>query len=205
MFRLGLFFSIIGSGIAFYGYKEIQLAGGASERAEPMTLQQLIDRGPDGNRHVEVTDFVGCENYIFTVRNKNFREWDGAWVPVVPNLPEQEEKEKWHEMVRKFDCIVHLKSVTNEASAARLMNQTRLRGMVTNRIETLGAKERSKLKESYPETDFDNCLILEEGRLPKSRSIALVTNLIGSVICLSGIGILVLKFFGRKKEERYVV
>jgi hypothetical protein len=41
-----------------------------------------------------------------------------------------------------------------------------LQALVTNKIVSLGAEERSLLEQSYPGTDFSRCLIIQEGRQP---------------------------------------
>lgn len=50
----------------------------------------------------------------------------------------------------------------------RWKREAGVRGLVVNRIETLGSQERNLLQGSFPGLDLDKVLILEEGRAPSS-------------------------------------
>jgi hypothetical protein len=51
------------------------------------------------------------------------------------------------------------------------LNKPKVQGMVTNRITSLDSKIRTLLQQSYPKTDFDKCLIIQEDRTPFNRSL----------------------------------
>jgi hypothetical protein len=61
--------------------------------------------------------------------------------------------------------------VSNENELIQKLAVPQLRGMVTNQIKSLNAKERELLQKHYPGINFDRCLIIDEGREPTSSGL----------------------------------
>jgi hypothetical protein len=94
---------------------------------------------------------------------------------------------------QNVQALIYSTHVQNQAEITKL-TVPRLRGLVTNRISSLGSEERKFLKQGYPSIDFDRCLIIEEGREPKgSQLIAL--NLGGGAGLIVVGGVLVARRF----------
>jgi len=154
---------LVGGGVLCYlGYQEWSLAATANATPEEITLKKLIERGPDGNPNVIITDFVLGNNFVTSSRRGR---WTKVWVPVVPREDIEELKGEGVkvESIRAILCSTKVR--TAEEIQTRL-NQPKVPGMVINKIASLGSKEKELLKTSYTNVDFDRCLIIEEGREP---------------------------------------
>ena len=65
-----------------------------------------------------------------------------------------------------FQAILKCTGVKNLNDLGNLEQRPELQGMVINEIESLGSKEREHLKQNYPNTDFEKCLVIEPARQP---------------------------------------
>lgn len=61
-----------------------------------------------------------------------------------------------------------------------------IQGLVINQIESLGAEERSLIRESFPSARLDKVLLLEEGRKPSSSGSAFAQLGGGAVLMILG-------------------
>ena len=157
------FILLVGGGVLCYlGYQEWSLAASANATPEEITLKKLIERGPDGNPNVVITDFALGNNFVTSSRRGR---WTKVWVPVVPREDIEEVRDKGVkvESIRAILCSTQVR--TAEEIQTR-MNLPKVRGMVINKVASLNSGEKEQLKTSYSNIDFDRCLIIEEGREP---------------------------------------
>lgn len=172
-------FLVVIGGIALfvYGVQEMRLASAASKDPQTLSCAELAAKGPGDNAHVVLTDFLLCDQaFIYETKSKSkSSEWKRVWVPLVP---------RDGDYVRKIlamanpdgplppptDIRVLLK--TSRVKDAReldpLGSSKSLTGLITNKIDSLGTKERKMLEESYPGIDFTKCYILDHDRKPAS-------------------------------------
>jgi hypothetical protein len=64
------------------------------------------------------------------------------------------------------EALIFSTNARNEDELAERCDRPQLRALVTNRIASLSSEEKNLLTPHYPGTDFDTCLIIQEGREP---------------------------------------
>jgi len=163
--RVALFLLIIGGVFLYLGFQEMRLSSTAQASPEEITLKKLIERGVQGNPHVILSDFVLCNNIVYSSRSGR---WTKVWVPIVS--PE-DAKVDAAQGVRadNIQALLCSSKVGNAQELETRLNQPKLQALVINKIASIGSKERDLLKPTYPSIDFDKCLIIEEGREPAGR------------------------------------
>jgi hypothetical protein len=199
---------LFGVMFVFYSFREMRLAVAASETPQRLTLAQLAANGPGDNAHVVLTDFALCDGYVCLVKVGRFerlitgsdptrKHWEGVFVPLVPLTPELRQRRARGEAVGRQPAPGNVRvlllsyAVHGVADLDRLDTQPQVRGMVINSIKSLDAKTASLLRELYPGTDFGNCLIFQEGRLPSSTTTSLLVVFLGTC-AIVGSGFLLL-------------
>src|SRR5262249_2912344 len=187
LFRLGILLIVVGCILGYFTIQEGRLAATASATPQEITLQQLIARGPEGNAHIILKDFDFCDNLV-RQQSEHGTTWTKIWVPVVPR---QGNREGAGGQVQNVQAIVKSSKVHGEFELNNFTQQTSLQGMVTNRIDSLGSEERKILQQSYPQTDFSKCLIIEDGRQPTSSGKILLMGAGTLVLVAGGVGLLV--------------
>jgi hypothetical protein len=199
LFRLGLIMAIGGGVLGYFGLQEYRLASSASATPEEITLKNLIARGPEGNPHVRVKEFLPCQNFIYESTD-NSTVWNKVWIPVIvldlsnPVLGGEQLKPN------KVQALIKSSRIKTEREIETVMKPEGVQATVTNKIESLGSEEQKKLQESYPGTDFSKCLILEEGRQPASSSKVLLMGGGGLALLVGGLLIL---YFGAIKRRAF--
>ena len=154
----------MGGGLLMYlAYKEWRLSATAAGAPEDLTLAALIARGPEGNPFVRVTDFDTGTNFVYQPA-KYGSAWDTVWVPATPRTAGAGPDES--EDVQKPQVIIKSSHVHSQSELAALVQRPAIEGMVTSRVESLGAEELQHLHNEYPGADISKCLLLEEGRKP---------------------------------------
>jgi hypothetical protein len=171
------------------GSDEKRLADTAAAQPQEMTLRQLIDRGPEGNPHIILSDFEFAENMVIEKKEKSER-WTKVWVPMTPLEVNLDGPPK----PSSVRAILLSKNVTNNEGLAALEAKPKLNGLVTNLIDKLGYKEKQLLANRYPGTNFEKCIIFEEGREPASTMKVYLYWAIGGAIVLAGIGCFIYGF-----------
>jgi hypothetical protein len=181
--RLGIISLVLGLGLGYATYVEYNLGAYATKEPEEMRLQDLIARGPGGNPHLLLTDYELCDNLVYESRGAANSPWTGVWVPIVPRgaadrVPGQ------RLAPQQVQAILFTTRASDGADLERRCAGPRLQGLVTNRIMSLGSKERKLLAESYPGTDFSRCIIFQEGRRPSSLTTVFLMGG-GVALCLA--------------------
>ena len=193
MARLGIGALIAAAVLGYMTYTEGTLAMQSSAQPETITLKQLIARGANGNAHIVLTDFELCDNLVNQFNENNKAVWTHVWIPVVPK-DEVDPKHKGPLTPNNVKALLFSTSITNEPEMEAKLNQPRVQGMVTNRITSLDPKIRNLLKQSYPGTDFDKCLIIQEGRAPFGFGLVALTGGGAVLALLIGVVLLILSF-----------
>jgi hypothetical protein len=186
MGRIGLLLAVVGGVLGFIGYQEYQVSVGASEEPEEIALADLVARGPDGNPHVKIKDFVCGLNLVYEEKGG---KWQSVYIPTFPaeggivpklQLPPS----------GPVPLIIKSSKAKNQDQADELTRESSIQGMVVNKIQSLGSKEKQLLIEHYPGTDFDKCLILQHDRTPGSK--VKVGGFLGGGVLLLGLGVVLL-------------
>ena len=102
------------------------------------------------------------------------------------SIPENE----WPEF-RQFSVLVKTKRYKKIGSIPEDWEESEsLEGLVINRIKSLNSEEEALLRQSFPQINLNEVLILEEGRLPssKGKSIGLMSG--GGLLILVGLMLL---------------
>jgi hypothetical protein len=203
MTRILLVIIILGGAMVFAGVQQMRLASVAKAEPQKISCAKLIESGPGDNAHVELTDFIMVNSAFVTETGKSGGRWKNVWVPVVPvdgeyrdqiasllggsltpgNLPRP----------RDIRVIVNSSKVESESDLDALADQDTIRGMVVNKVSSLGSKQKQILADSYPGVNFDNVLILEHGRTPWGTGKSLGCIAGGIALAVAGVGGMVVR------------
>jgi hypothetical protein len=183
--------------LGFLTYSEGNLAFKSSPYPEEILLKDLIARGPDGNANVVVTNFCLCANYAYEADRNNNNFWKKLWVPVVP-VEEVDQAAEAPPKPNRVKALFFSTQIHDAGSMNVALNQTKVQGLVTNRIESVHAQVRQLLQQNYPGTNFDACLIIQVGRTPFSRTVVYLFGA-GSLLALLGAGGIFL--YDRRHEQ----
>ena len=198
---------LVGGGVlVFFGIQEMRLAKAAKAEPQSITAADLIKSGPGDNAHVVLTDFMMCQGAYVIESDKKGGKWKGVWFPVVS--VDSPYFEKLMGMLNPdgtlsgtppvpddIRLIIKSKHVSGEGELSALADQRTLQGVVINKIESLGSKQKKILQESYPQVNFDNVLILEHDRKPAAAGKSF--GFIGGGALMSCVGLL--GFFKTRK------
>jgi hypothetical protein len=157
--RFGLLFCLMGGLLGVWGWYESKLASGATEQPEIISLSDLIARGSDGNPNIILTDYRLSKNFVYE-EEENSKSWKLVWVPVMPI--EQAPANDSEPTVVK--AVLVSERVKNQSDVESILAKPQMPAMMTNRIMSLKPAQRKLLSNRYPNTNFDTCLILVEGR-----------------------------------------
>jgi hypothetical protein len=199
-FRIAIVLFVLGVVLLVYGFYEWRLSAGASARPEEVALRDLIARGPDGNPNIILKDFEVIDaNFVIEQDEKGGPNspWTKVWMPVVPagtvppgqpgalpfNPPQPQ-------LPGRIQALIYSTRIRNEADVQTRCKVPKLRAMVINRIQSLGSEEKKHLQEGYPGTDFDKCLIIQEGREPSGAGFLALLFGGGVLLLLAGVGVL---------------
>jgi hypothetical protein len=201
MGRASLAMVVVGGILCYFGFKEWQMREASSAEPERISLQKLIARGPEGNPYVLLTDFEWCDDVVYEHKGGS-APWEKCWIPVVPSggapaagpfpgprfgpgAPERPAGPS----PTAFRAIVMTSKVNGPGAVPGYTRQTTLKGLVTNSVMSLGSKERDLLKQGYPNTDFDKCIIIQDGREPAGPG--MLAALLGGGTALFGGGLVI--------------
>lgn len=195
--RAGFISLFLGGGLLYAGIQGKRLADASSQQPETISLKQLVARGPDGNPNIVLTDFELCNNFVYAAKSvgglKELGGWTKVWVPIVPRGDNLNPPLGAVAPAGNVQALIYSSHVGSQAELPKLA-VAQLRGMVTNRIESLGVKEKQRLQEAYPGINFDRCLIIDEGREPLSagRTSLLIGG--GGLLAMAGVVLIAKRF-----------
>jgi hypothetical protein len=218
-FVYGIVWLVLVLGVMLIGASllEMRLALAASETPQRLTLAQLAANGPGDNAHVVLTDFALCDGYVCLVKVGRFerlitgtdpttKRWEGVFVPLVPLTPEVRQRRARGEAVGRAAAPANMRVLLLSYTAHgvsdldRLDAQPELGGTVVNAIKSLDRKTARLLRDLYPGTDFDNCLIFQENRRPTPPSRSLLFVFLGTCLMV-GSGVLLLSAHLYRRPE----
>ncbi|GJM20664.1 MAG: hypothetical protein DHS20C15_05790 [Planctomycetota bacterium] len=197
-----VFLAILGAAGAYYGYLELQLSKHALPDAQEISLAELSTDGYGDNAHVLLDDaYLIAWNSIYMEKGGRFAsdQWEYAYVPAVSvHSPWYQAFEAglddegiWPDdrELPAFDAInmvVKLPDARDQDDIDAAAQLPTHQGVVINEIESLTLDEKLLLSESFPNADFDTCLIFELGREPSTPNEALAIIIGGAVLLLVG-------------------
>jgi hypothetical protein len=197
--RLPIVLAVIGGMVFFLGISEKKLADASSQQPEQISLSKLVERGPEGNANIILTDYKICPDYICerkTMGGQPVGDWTKVWVPIVrPNLLGLGAAAQVA-AGNEIHAIIFSTHVSNEGELIAKLGRPPLHGLVTNRIKSLSTKEKDLLKQHYFGIDCDRCLIIDEGRTPTSSELITLYLGSGGLLLLAGIGLGGMRLFG---------
>jgi hypothetical protein len=203
LWRIAIGLIVLGIALNVFGITELRLRAGASDQPQAITLQQLIDRGPEGNPHVLVSGLSYCEDFVYEYEG-NENRWNCVWIPVVPAgqaplaLPELprlpfggNQPLVLQGRPSQIRAIVMTGKVRNQNDFNSFRNQPAVKGMVTNLVQSVSGERKKLLDEGYPGTDWSRCIIIQEGRGPWSMTSILAMMGVGLLLFFGGIGLFI--------------
>lgn len=190
MIRLSLLFLLIGAGFMAFGYSEYRLSRKVKDQPQSMTLAQLASNGPGDNANILLTNFRWGGAYIYQEDKKSrTNEWTKVWIPIVADDAATD---------ATFNVIFMSTHAGSEADLHGLEKTSPLPGVVINEVDSLGEKEKTLLRESYPQVNLDKCWIFEHRRETTGIAKSLVSFIGGLCFFLIGGGTLLT--MGKKSE-----
>lgn len=195
--RWSFWLVLIGSGLIYMGFREVQLRGAAKAEPQNITCAELAENGPGDNAHVIMSDFLLADVVFVYEGRSSDGPWTKVWVPAVPLgghyhqtlLSMLDEDGKIRGAVPKpadINIIVKTSNAPYPNDLDTLADQEAIQGVIVNKIESLESKERKLLEENYPGVDFDECWILEVDRKP--ATLAKVAGFGGGGVALFALG-----------------
>ncbi len=172
MVRLKIAVLVIGAVVGYFGIQEWRLATTAKPTPQRLTASQLVKNGPGKNAHVLLSAYSPVGDQIVYQEKSKGGSWQCVWLPLQP--------------VGFFGLapggpvriLFKSKKASNEGELNQIfMGGGPLKGMIVNKIESLGREEKKHLSQGYPGIDFDTCYIFEHERAPASTG--KVVGLIG--------------------------
>lgn len=126
---------------------------------EELTLGQWLQRGPDTNPHVKLTNFVFCRDYTRITRKGDRR----SFIHCVPVVPREDVPAGVSEpMPRRVRLVVMFNSFEDIADVRRL---TEVSGVIGH-FKSLTKNDEDALRAAYPDTDPKQCRVLYYHREP---------------------------------------
>jgi hypothetical protein len=187
--KFGIAALVAAAALGFLTYTEGTLSFQSSAEPEEISLKNLIARGPQGNAYIILTDFVLCDNLVHQFKDSDKSAWTHVWIPVVPS-DEVNPAAKGPLNPSNVKALFFSTNIRNERELEARLNKPKVQALVTNRIVSLESKIRNLLQQSYSGTNFDQCLILQEGRTPFSRGVVYLFGAGAALSLLLGLGLL---------------
>jgi hypothetical protein len=189
LFRLGIALIVIGCILGYFTFREGQLASTASAKPEEISLKALVARGPEGNAHIILKDYVAFpQSAVVWSKEDTPNTYTHVFIPIAPPDATRVEGKP----PPKLDALIKSFKAHSDQAVAQLASQPTIKGMVINRIESLGKKDRELLQQDFPATDFNRCLIVQDGREPSGYALILLMGAGTLVLIAGGVGLLVL-------------
>lgn len=189
-----LLIGVVAVALAWGEWGTVRAAG-----AEPqeITLDKLIERGPEGPSHLLLTELKFLQAVKVSQGKSGSEEWAAVYTPLKPSTGPNAAKGVPLKVVFKS------KHLANEAQLVEYLEQyAKDRKLdvtvVPNNDVNLSPRVRTAMKEQsdkekLPETDYASCLVVEDRYQPSKLSaivfsvVAVLFLLVGSLAALSGV------------------
>ncbi len=178
MGRFFLFVAAAGAFGVYTGYQERALARGSSSEPLEVELSQIEAGNVPENKHLRIgTHWKVFEGAVYEYRptgEHHYGEPDAStkvnylYYPIVSTAS----KKSQGDSVWGFSVLVRTtryKTVGAIPAEDMKLGKT-VQGLVTNEVQSLNSDERRLLRESFSTVNFDNVLLLQEGRKPVSET-----------------------------------
>ena len=187
--NIGCFLGLVGLGLIVFGYSEFRLAIRESGSPASFRLEDLEAGAKPSQNHVLLGRHVRLYSLaVYRAKAKEIGDpkarLDYVLVPIFsPEHPFYKEWSKQREEGNvRLDKLRVVLRTTRHATLADIpawtVEEPSLEGMVVNDIQSLGKDEIALLREEFPGANFEDVLLIEEGRRP--------TSLLVSACCLVG-------------------
>ena len=160
--------------------EQLVLSSG-SPAADRVHLQNLMNKGPGENKHVELTDFYIGKQYIYTAKLVQFRE---VYLPLFPK--------GWPEDSRNLHLLLWLRNdrnsnerfIESEQDLDQFVSElNRSPRTVTGVLRKPIERVRALTIEAYPGTDRESLRILWARDFPTQQSVSALWSI--SAFCLA--------------------
>lgn len=164
---VGLLLSVGGGVAAYFLPGTWEKAEAITQKPQTIPVQELAAQQLDGTRHVIVTDFTCGENYAFELHTRagnpkptpDQKGYGKAWIPLFPK-PAAETPDA--APPRRFVVLFETTPTVASGSEFHVLSRKHsIDGLaVPLSRRPLKPDIRKFLAEGYPETDFQNCLVV---------------------------------------------
>ena len=162
---------LVGCVLLFSAYQENQFRSIAYQEPSYLSCRQLFSDGYGDNANVVLNDcYLSAESMVYEYQYIK-SNWTRVWVAAKPDYSGQ---------VR---LVVTTNSVGNDAELQAFVRQTSFSGLITSEFYSLDLDVQTLLNESFPQVDFNEVYILQEGRAVSGSS-HVVELLCGGILLL---------------------
>ena len=211
MLRIKLAAVFGGLVLAYFGIQEFRVSHGGSSEPTSTELATIEKGSAPANNHVEIGPhyaIYGGSVYQYT-QGKYDHSAPGSSTkvsycyypiisgehPFIQAVMNEEEDPQFGDIavIVKTHRFKTIGQIPEE-----IVEESSVKGLVVNRIESLDKEERKLLHENFPQVDFEKVLIVEDGRRPASllKSAGMVGG--GALISLIGVALFFLGFGNRQ-------
>lgn len=145
-----------------------QRANALAREPQRLTLQELATKGPGDNPHVIVTDFACGNDYVSEIQVRkdaptpapDQAAYGKAWIPLFPKTPP--ENPDGEQPPTRFLVLLETSPTLASVQGFHMLSRRQsLEGLAMPLSQRgLQPQLRSRLAASYPDTDFENGLML---------------------------------------------
>ncbi len=224
MFRFKLIIIIITGVVAYKGYDEFSVSRGTTDEPVPIELSVLETDNKIENNHLKIQNHMALyahSIYEYTTKKGSTAKINDntkvttTYYPIISRehsyvgkLKEIYDKygedtseipdNEWP-TVANFTVLVKTEKFTTiGAIPEEFKFEDGVQGLIINRIYTLDNEEKSLISQNFPNINFNNILVLEEGRTPASVASSFGMMGGGGIFCLLG----VLSLFSTGKDSK---
>lgn len=215
---LRVVFALIGLGgvLSFIGYQEYKVSEGTSKEPVPVSLVKLEFGVEPLNNHIEIGEHSAIYDALIYEYEERFSDPTGDDPGTKVNFVYYPIVSRSHPLAQKLEALSKRDpdSITDaeydaigkeqfkvivrtgrynkvgDLPPAGVAPQEKIKGMVVNQISSIGWEEQRLLKQSFPNLDFKNLLILQENRKPSSPTASFGMMGGGGALVLVGLGLM---------------
>ncbi len=195
LFRLQILLIVGGGFLGFYGFQEFRAGAGASVTPVEVNLADLEQGTAPPNKHLTIGDHIAlypmCIYEWEQVNNEPespASKLNYLYYPLISMEHPFMKSEEENASIGSYAVLVRTKNFRTVGEVPDLPAPvTSITGLVTGKGSKLKQEERNYLAQDVPGMNFDNVIILEEGRKP-TGSMASIGMIVGALI-LMGLGV----------------
>ena len=206
----------LGGVLAFIGYQEYTVSQGTSKDPVPVTLAKLEYGVEPPNNHVEIGEHLALFDALIYEYEERFSDPEGDDAGTKVNVVYYPIVSGSHPLAKKLGDLAarDFESVSDEELDAiakekfkvivrtgrynkvgdlppgGVVQQPSVKGMIVNKISSLGWEEQGLIRQSFPNLDFKDLLILQENRKPSGPATSYGMMGGGGALVLVGLGLM---------------